>query len=193
MARSKRFKILKTAISKYKAPVSTPGTAFYVFDRFQKGLTDYHPNQPARGEVQDWKAKPFGVPSSETILTKIKRASTRSLATDLGQTGLVLTDLAVSQVEATDNVSDDSNYIPAKAIVFSGTTGVTNVSASDNKVTGVPYKRRNGSSFTLPFGQGNTPGTHMTIAMGYIADKIDEATGNKTVTFKPERFYGSGR
>lgn len=189
MGRNKRFKILRTAIRKYKAPVSTPGTPFYVFDQFDKGLADFHPEQPDRGAQEERKAKPFAVPATSDPYV-IQRSSTRALETGLASTGLSLADLAVSDVLAADTVTDNPNYIPAKIVVFNPTGTTRDVSAAQNKVTGTPYKRRNGSSYTLPFGQGATPGTTLLVAMGYLSDKADAA--GKTVTFKPERFYGNG-
>lgn len=193
MGKTRRFKILDTAIRKYKAPVSTAGTPFYVYDRFTKGLNDFHPVQPERGESTEWKLKPFGVPSTESVLTVLKRASTRALSTELQSTGLALTDLSVSVVQASNTVFDDPTFQPAKIIVFDAEATTTNVTAAQNKVTGTAYKRRNGKSYTLPFGQGTTPGATVTAAMAYLARKVDAATGRKTVTFKPERFYGTGR
>lgn len=189
MGRSKRFKILKTAIKKYQAPVTTVGTPFYKFDQFQKGLADYHPDQPARGKSEERKAKPFAeVAAADPYI--ISGSSTRSLETSIAQTGFTLTDLAVSDVAAADVVQGNPNYIPAKIIVFVGGTASTTVTAVENKVTGTAYKRKTGTSYTLPFGQGATPGTSLLNAMGYLSNKADDA--GKSVTFTPERFYGTG-
>lgn len=190
MARQKRFKVLKTAIRKYGAPVNIPGTPFFKFDQFDKGNADYHPAQPSRGKVKDRKAKPFAVPTTENPYT-IRGSSTRALETSLATTGFTLNDLAVSDIDDADVVQGNPNYVPAKVIIFSGTGATTTVTAIQNKVTGTAYKRKTGNSFTLPFGQGATPGVSLLNAQGYLAAKAD-ATG-KGVTFLPERFYGKGR
>lgn len=190
MPRGKRFKILKTAIRKYKAPVTVPGTPFYKFDQFDKGLVDFHPDQPDRGKSEERKCKAFAEISTADPYI-INGSSTRALETGIAATGFNLNDLAVSDVAAADVVSDNPNFIPAKVIVFVGTGATTNVTAAENKVTGTAYKRKTGASYTLPFGQGATPGTSVLIAMGYLSNKADAA--GKGVTFKPERFYGNGK
>lgn len=187
---AKRFKILETAIKKYKAPVNVSGTPFFKYDQFQKGLTDFHPDQPDRGKSENRILTPFAVPSTEAPY-RLTRTSTRAVETSLGLTGFTLGDLALANESASVEVNSNREYIPAKVTVFVGTGATTNVSATENKVTGTPYKRKVGTSFTLPFGQGATPGTTVLNAMGYLSNKAD-STG-KSVTFKPERFYGSGR
>lgn len=190
MPRGKRFKILETAIKKYQAPIGAAGTPFYKYDQFKKGLADYHPSMPEQEPVKRRKAKPFGA-ATASVPYVISRSSTRALATNIGATGFSLNDLAVSDLAAADDVVDSPNYVPAKMVVFAATGTITTVTASENKVTGTAYKRKAGASYTLPFGQGATPGTSLIVAMGYLSDKAENLT-NKSVTFKPERFYGKG-
>lgn len=191
MGRGKRFKVLETAIKKYKAPTNIAGTPFAIYTKFKAGEADYHPSQPSRGDSEERKLKAFGAPVAEDPYV-ISGASTRALNTSIASTGLALADLALSNVAAADTVQDNPNFIPAKVVVFvrSGTTS-TPVAATANKVTGTAYKRRGGASYTLPFGQGATPGTTVVVAMGYLATKAGAGVGRST-TFKPERFYGNG-
>lgn len=190
MARVKRFKILRTAIRKYKAPV-TAGTPFGTFDAFDKGNSELSPTQPARGTVRLWKGKPFGVNNTSDPYL-LNRPSTRSLVTALGSSGFTLTDLAVSAYELTDEVDSSPNFVAARAVVKNlPAAGTDQTTTETSKITGLSYKRRKGETYTLPFCQDATaPGPNVADAMAYLSDKA--ADNNKGITFKPERFYGKG-
>ena len=112
MGRQKRFKILKTAIKKYKAPVSTPGTAFYKYDQFQKGLATYNVDGQARGDDELKSIVPFGLGSGTEKL--VVQVSGRITDTSIGANALSVAELGLSTPVAADDYNE--NFIPAKII-----------------------------------------------------------------------------
>lgn len=183
MPRSRRFKILETAIKKYKAPVTTPGTAFFRYDQFQKGLTEYNVNGQARGDDELQSLVPFGLGDGTNKL--IIQVSGRVTDPNIGANALSRSELGLSSPVAADDYNE--NFIPAKIIVKQVGASTT----ATSQITGVPYKKVAGESFTFPFGR-KTATDRLFDRQLALYNIVEAAEGKFSTTFTPERMYGSG-
>lgn len=184
MARNKRFKILKTAIKKYKAPVTDPTSAFYHYDRFQKGLADYKVNGTNRGEDIFRLIDPFGA-STTADPYRIKLTG-RATTANITAVGLSELELGLAPIPDNGNFTVSRNFIPAKIIAksISGTGEDPEIS----QITKEPYKRQRGSTITLPFGRIVDADRFFERQLA-LARTVEAAPGKQSVTFKPERLY----
>lgn len=183
MIRNKRFKVLKTAIKKYKAPITDPTTAFYHYDRFQRGIAEYNVDGTARGENLFRLIDPFGAnPASDPYRVSLSgRASNDAIS----GAGLSELELGLAPIPDDANFIVSRNYIPAKIVVKTITSsGIDRTS----QITRTPYKRQAGSSITLPFGR-QTDSDRLFERQAALTRLVEAAPGRKSVTFKPERLY----
>lgn len=100
-------------------------------------------------------------------VTMSKRAST-----DKPSTLNFATDF--NHISSPTNTRTDTGFDPAKAIFFAGAGGTV---AKDSGITNIPYKKRTGKSFTIPFGQETGGSTFRDTVEGIISktESIDFA------------------
>lgn len=184
MGRNQRFKILKTAIKKYKAPVTDPTTAFFKYDQFEKGKANYKVDGQERGDDELVSLVPFGFGEGTDKL--VIQVSGRLTDQAISANALTRAELGLSAVVAADDYNE--NFIPAKIVVKLQTgTDKDNVS----QITGVPYTKVLGDSYTFPFGR-KTATDRLFDRQLALYNIVEAAAGKFSVTFKPERMYGSG-
>lgn len=183
MGRNRRFKILETAIKKYKAPVTTPGNAFYKYDQFQKGLATYDVDGTERGDDELQSIIPFGLGDGTEKL--VIQVSGRVTDTSIAANALTKAELGLAAPVAADDYNE--NFMPAKIIVKAQGAKADKVS----QITGVTYKKVAGNSFTFPFGRKAATDRLFDRQLA-LYNLIEAAEGKFSVTFAPERMYGSG-
>lgn len=129
----------------------------------------------ARGTSSRITLTPFGFdPGTGTkVITKVSERANNLLSGALG-----------SHITATIAAADQSRpgFIPARIVVFQG-TGSTVVRTSE--ITGLPYLRRNGTSYTHAFGAATATEKEIE-ALNDITTAILAQNQNRTVSYKPE-------
>lgn len=179
---ARRFKILETAIRKYKAPVSTPGTAFYKYDQFRKGLVDFNVDGQARGDDEFRALTPFGLgDGTEKLAVQV---SGRLTDTNISGNALSATELGLTAVT---NENYERDFIPAKIIVKKLGAG----SPQTSQITGVSYTKIAGDSFTFPYGR-KTATDRQFDRQRALYNLIEASTEKFSATFTPERMRGAG-
>ena len=186
---AKRFKILNAAI-KYLAtssasdnPQAPTGSYLRQYQDWKSGAREvtYIRDSSSRikGEIEVI-LNPFSYPvsdSTKALVTMSQRASESS---------------TYGKIKSAANISDVAgsvasplrNFVPAKAIVFVGTGGTTRVTGG-SKITGVVYDKRNGASYTFPYGSSGTNRTESEVrGQIYTALTGDD---NITVSFNSEK------
>lgn len=105
-----------------------------------------------------------------------------------GRTSTALSSLGGNELygiesEALDGYIKRTGFVPAKAHLAVRLSNSVAVPGSQNRITGQPYKKSTGESYTIPFGRKNN-------AVGPF-DRQDEILANRTethvVTFTPEK------
>jgi len=152
---AKRFSRLKYALKTLRTPAgdgaipdAPAGTLLAKFQAYEKGETvvKYPRSADSKPEsLLQASVLPFyfgGVATSGTIV-KLSKRSSEATAVDAVQ---ALCNLL--PVDAEEH-RYERGFVPAKAVVFVS-TGTNTVDAS--KITGVPYSKRGGKSYTLPYG-----------------------------------------
>lgn len=140
------------------------------------------------GEIVMYATIPFAEGSdADPIFAKIG-ASKRAVEAN-GQTGLTVALMNLVNTEAIlDAASELVGFVPATATVRVNQDGTTRPTS---KLTNRPYTKRNGNSFTLPFGAG-AAAADTDIPKGYkgmkaeIIQAVETGTANRSVSFKPE-------
>jgi hypothetical protein len=190
----KRFRNL-TAALKYLRPASatedTPlpdapaGTPLRKFQDYKAGKVDLDYSRTSGslpGDIKIVTLKPFALAAASTVLLKTT-ISNRSL-TNLSTFGLTEAEIGFTS-PPDDNGIDVEGFVPAKAICrnITGTTASTKTS----KITGVSYKSKANSSFTFPIGR-TTANPVWGEQKGAILAQVGNSGGNKSVSFKPEKY-----
>lgn len=75
-------------------------------------------------------------------------------------------------------------FIPAKAIIFAG-TGTASAAGEPSQITGLRYKQRNGSSYTIPYGA--SVGKPKEVEVRAAIKAVLTQSPNATISFKSER------
>ena len=193
----RRFNNLEAALKYLRPPGATEGTVVpdapantqlkkYQDYKAGKVIISYPRAATSNpGGFQSVALKPFALPATETQ-SYLVQASERAIGA-IGTAGITATDLNidVTPSEAAD-LEIPLGFTPARAVIknVTGTTGVQETS----KITGDKYKAKAGASYTYPFGKGGTDATSYAEVIGNIAAAVAGATGNKSVSFKPEIF-----
>lgn len=123
--------------------------------------------------------KPFGLaldPQNQYDVGMSGRAF--GLLTDLGGTALYGLETA-----ALDDYSKRPGFRPAKAVLAVKRATSLAVPATDNRITGQPYKRRTGETYTVPFGRT----TGNAFEFGAQEAILTAKSGTHAVTFIPEK------
>lgn len=166
-------------------PDAPTGTALRKYQEYKAGKVNIDYPRAAGslpGELNIIVLKPFGLPAADTgnYRTSISNRSAGQYSTF----GLTALELGIDTT-LQDTDKDAAGYIPAKAICrnITGTTA----SSKTSKVTGLPYKSKTNASYTFPVGR-TTGNPSWSEQKAVIIAAVSAATGNKSVTFKPERF-----
>lgn len=181
MGRVQRFKILKTAISKYGAPVETAGNAFYKFNQYRLGKANLEIAGTERGDDEIKSLTPFGTDGDDKYVIQL---SGRGTDTNLSANALSLSELGLAAASGDDVYNE--NFIPAKIKVKKNGT---KTKKHPSKITGTPYTKVAGSVFTFPFGRKATTDRALE-RQAALYRLVENAEGNYSVTFTPERMYG---
>lgn len=138
------------------------------FSRYQFGLKITDGNPPANSPLakfKDFSSKVtkltrIGVPIDsmvgyqldpfETTDTTVKVAASKRAIDGIASTGIALSDL---NIVAATNDAKEIDFKPARVTIYA-TSGATTDKLS--QITGEPYKRRTGESYTYPFGKTGT-------------------------------------
>lgn len=187
---SKRFSRLNAALRYLQktaggeAEDAPAGTFLAKYQDYKAGkvkieYTRSDSSKPGSLEIKE--LEPFGVDPTTFVPARVP-ISNRSLTT-IGQYGVSLTDLGVSNVS--DTGLEYKGFIPAKAIIRK--VGTAKDTPTNSKITGFPYKGRTDSnSATYPFGQIESKKLYGEQKAAIIA-KV-EAGNSLAVSFKPEFF-----
>lgn len=164
----KRFSRIKAA--KRLAP------AFEAYKQWQDRVDPYtaRPAGSRPGGYVQVQVRPFGRDATDLFRVPCSRRSSSTVGELIGARGAAATSTAIRV----------PGFQPAKAIVFVG-TGTATTARSD--ITNLEYQRRNGASYTHPFG-GSTATEKEFEAQAAILT-VAAATPNRSVSFTPERMY----
>lgn len=174
-----------TAAEGDEIPDAPAGTPLKKYQDYKAGKVDLdYPRAAASlpGEFNIIALKPFALPAANTDAYRTT-ISNRS-AGQYALFGLTDTELGIDEtLQETDK--ETIGYIPAKAICrnITGTTA----SSKTSKLTGIPYKSKTNASYTFPVGRTSGNATWSEQKALIIAN-VAAAAGNKSVTFKPEKF-----
>ncbi len=186
---SKRFTRLETALKYIRqprgtTPVDAPtGTALRLYQDWKAGrraieYTRVTGSNP--GKILNFSLNPFGLeiaPANLTIVPTSRRANSST-------TGQAIRAAANLNTELTEDATELQGFIPAKATIFAG-TGTTTLVADGSEITGIPYRKRNGSSFTIPYGASASRPREAEVRAAIRAALV--GSPNATVSFKSER------
>ena len=123
---------------------------------------------------------PFGYPTAEGNLAIVPISQRASLST----VGTAIRTAANIDDETEVGAQTLSGFIPAKATIFAGTGATTEV-ADGSKITGLRYDKRNGASYTIPYGASVARPKEVEVRAAIKAALV--ASPNATVSFKSER------
>jgi len=191
---SKRFKNLESAL-KYLRPTSAAegseipdapaGTPLKKFQDYKAGKVDLdYPRATASlpGEINIVVVKPFALAVADT--TKVRTKLSNRSQSNFSDYGLTDEELGVD-LTLQDTDKEAIGFSPAKAICRN-VTGTT-ASSKTSKVTGLPYKSKTNTSHTFVTGR-TTDRPSWAEQKAFIISQVSAATGNKSVTFKPEKY-----
>lgn len=186
----KRFKnyrfALKTLINPDTGTGSNPpsGTALANFQQYisgQKQISYTRDEASKPGEIVRVAINPFALPLNATNLVLVPFSKRVQDATDVNSV-----ETACNHSSATGVINELNGFIPAKAVVFvSGGTAPSTDPKS--QITGVPYKARSGSSYTLPYGQATGELTESEVRANILA-AVEALPASATVSFNSEEF-----
>lgn len=169
----RRFNNMLYAQNRLKAA----GGALDAFKAFRNGTSNYSTTAVERGPSVAVGIEAFGFAAGTVVSCRFSgRANTGMDGT--GVTG------AVAGHKALADATSMRGFIPAKAIIYIGTGAGTEV---NSKITGLPYKKRNGESFTIPYGRVAATDTEFERQKALLS--AVEATVSRSVSFKPEKLY----
>ncbi|AFZ56912.1 hypothetical protein H6G54_12085 [Anabaena cylindrica FACHB-243] len=191
---AKRFNNLQAALTFLRTPGAAEGaeipdapagTVLKKFQDYKAGKVDLdYPRSTGSlpGETIIIAIKPFGLPAADTDAYK-SSVSTRSSG-EYATFGLSETVLGIDATPQAGDI-DATGYVPAKAICrnITGTTASTKTS----KLTGLPYKSKSNASYTFPVGRTST-NPSWSEQKAAILTAVNAATGNKSASFKSEKF-----
>lgn len=167
----KRFNRIRYAQNVLKAT----GTAITAFQAFRNGTSNYSTTSVDRGSDATTAIQAFGFGTSKVIQVSYS-----------GRSGGNLTGAGVSAALLGHQAATDAEFVAgfqaAKATVFVGTgTGAQ----ATSKITGLPYKKRAGESYTFPFGK--TTATDGEFERQSAIFTAVEGNVNRSVTFRAEK------
>jgi hypothetical protein len=180
---ARRFNRILYAIKQFQIPETNE--VVQKFRAFRSGTGEYKVDQKTKkGSFIPATLKPFTYPSSSPpfLVSVTGRFDQQLSATGLSKGNA---NIKVGRDEITEG-QRIKGFMPAKCVVFIPAT--TQPGATTNKtsqITGKPYKKRQGSSLTIPFGrdpQGTQRQSYYEM-QAYLAGKLNKGV---TASFKPE-------
>ena len=167
-----------TGASAGDPPAGSVAAEFKEFISGEKNISYTRDAASKPGSIEKVSVLPFyfaGATGKETIVSQSARADTR--------TELDGVQTACNQIAADlDTHSRLANFIPAKAVVFdySGTT-----TAATSQITGLRYDKRNGASYTFPYGASATEQAERNVRQDILT--AVQALGTASVSFTSEK------
>lgn len=151
-----RFRDLQGSIK--KGHTGAKLTAFKEWRAEGAPATATAPNMPVRGSAVKKALRPFYTGSTDLTTFAVIKISGRAYG---GLAAVGMTDAKLALEDVAENPAVGTSYepidgfSPARAVIFlPGTGSVTTVS----RITAASYKKRNGATYTLPFGKRDLPG-----------------------------------
>lgn len=123
---------------------------------------------------------PFGYPTTEGSLAVVPVSQRAILST----VGAAIKTAANIEDETEVGAQELRGFIPAKAIIFAG-TGTASTTGEPSEITGLRYKKRNGASFTIPYGASVSKPREVEVRAAIKAVLV--SSPNATVSFKSEK------
>lgn len=165
------------------APDAPAGSQLEQYQKFKGGkiaITYTRDNGSKPGSFDELIVKPFalGGDADDNALVDVSKRAKDAI----GNTGLGLTDLNATEPSGTATAQRVFGFQPAKAIVTISQTGTANATS---KITGRPYKKRNASSYTFPFGRKNATDNYADAKKAILA-KVIAGDNNRGVSFDSE-------
>ena len=166
-----------------EAPDAPAGSQLEQYQKFKGGkiaITYTRDNNSKPGSFDELIVKPFalGGGADDNALIGVSKRAKDAIA----NTGLALTDLNATEPSGTATAQRIFGFQPAKAIVNISQTATGNATS---QITGRPYKKRNASSYTLPFGKKAATTTYAE-AKAAILSKVVAGDNNRGVSFDSE-------
>lgn len=153
------------------------GESITAFRAFRNGTSNYTTTAVDRGSNVTTAIQAFGFGEATDVIASYSGRAGGNL------TGAGVSAAIMGHKALTDAVSMQG-FTPANAVIFVGTGTGTDV---NSKITGLPYKKRAGESYTIPFGKVTTTDGEFDRQVA-IATAV-EGQPNRAVSFKPERIY----
>ncbi len=186
---SKRFRRLEAALKYIRpgqggtvtdAPTGTPLRLYQDWKAGKREVTYTRDASSNPDKILKLSLNPFGMdvdPANLTIVPTSQRANTSSV-------GDAVRAAANLNTQLTEDATELQGFIPAKATIFAG-TGSATAQAGGSKITGLNYKKRNGASFTMPYGASVANSREAEVRAAIRTALASSA--NATVSFKSER------
>jgi hypothetical protein len=167
------------------APAGTPLAKYQSYKSGQVALTYTQSATSNPGAFNVVSVLPFAFAAADTTAIKTSVSKRAITSTNLTLFGLSEAELGID-TSPPDTTISTKGFIPAKAIC-TNVTGTT-ATAKTSKITGLAYKTKANASYTFPVGRtsGNPSWAEQKAAI--IGQVAAQTTGNKSVTFKPEKF-----
>ncbi len=186
---AKRFSRLKYALTTLRTPNSTAAAPDAPTGTIAKKFQDYaagkvklvYPRDESSlpKEILKVSVLPFyfgGLAGNETIVAQSKRADIET----------TMNGVQTNCNQITVNYETHKvlrGFIPAKATVFDYGTGTTN---PPSQITGVRYTKRNGASYTFPYGASATEKAEGAVRKDIAAAVV--TLGTASVSFTSEKY-----
>jgi hypothetical protein len=180
---AKRFNNLDKALKYLQSPTGggnnepPAGSVLANYKEFKTGQSDVsYPvdTNSLPGELLQRQLLPFGAEAADT--PAIVTFSSRS------QAALGTAFETAAKLSEVSNGVQYQGFFPAQARIFrTTTTGTTNATS---QITGIPYKKKSGRNYTLPFGKDGTDTVEKTVRAKIIA----ESTESDSISFDSEEF-----
>lgn len=175
------LELLRTPNSNTPAPDAPQGSILKNFQDFnsKKTIVSYPRSEDSKpGSIEKVSVLPFyfgGADDKQTLVPFSQRVDDESSLDGVQS--------ACNHVQAdVENHLELRGFIPAKATVtvLSGTT-----SQETSKITGIRYQKRNGKSYTLPYGASNAEKAEGNVRADIVA--AVNALGNAAISFTSEK------
>lgn len=186
---SKRFTRLEAALKYIRPPRGTAvedapaGTALRLYQDWKAGkrVIEYTRDEGSNPDrILKVAVNPFGYPAADGNLAIVPISQRASLSA----VGAAIQTAANIEENIDLGAQELTGFIPAKATIFAG-SGTTTLVANGSEITGIPYRKRNGASFTIPYGRSVGMPTEIEVRNAIKAALV--ASPNATVSFKSER------
>ncbi len=180
-------KLLKTSSTSPEG--SAPAGSFLeTYQRYARGDIQITINRDADslpGKLNRVGISAFGSPYVADQFTEV------TFSNRAAQEAIISTLITASNHESVDNaIPPDKGFIPAKFTVFI-TSETPSTTTETSTITGLSYQKRDGASFTVPYGQNNT-NQFETQVRANIFSAFNNVSRATTITFNSEEFKSRG-